>query len=161
MATNSKLVQVFSFLTLITNNIQTILQAICLYIYLCPYSQTEWFGTDNVMIQDVFTVSTDNGAQLEVQFYVSLPDIPLNSNATTNYVVPGGVLLELLGNRVDLLPSPFSLQCTNSLNQLLPYLLVTFVLGVLFALALFILAFIICKLYKCWNEKAHIIVSRK
>ena len=120
---------------------------------------------NNVVIQDGYPVSTGDGTQLEIHFYVSLPDLPKDPEGATDYVVPGEVLYEIVSNKSDIFNSILSAiapasNCQNS-KELLIYILATFITGVLFSMALLILGYLICKLSECCKDNAHKVTSRK
>ena len=125
----------------------------------------DWFNAENVVIQDGYPVSAGGGTQLEIHFYVSLPDLPKDPEGATDYVVPGEVLYEIVSNKSSVFNSILSAitpteNCQIS-KELLIYIPVTFVIGALFSLALSIVGYFTCKLLKCCKDKAHKITSNK
>ncbi|KAI6646533.1 hypothetical protein LOD99_12654 [Oopsacas minuta] len=127
-------------------------------------TQSDWFIPTNVVVQDVYQVITGSEAELEVHFYVSLPDLPKDPDGATDYVVPGEVLFEAVNNSgviKDILTAvtPISVitVCQND-NELLVYVPAAFIAGVLFCATLLILIFFLYKIYKacerqCSNKK--------
>ena len=124
------------------------------------YRQTDWFSGSNVMVQDVYQVSTGTVSQLEVNFFVSLPDVPKDPEGATDYVVPGEVLFQAVNNSDvinDILtvaiPPPVICNECKEFNDWYLYISAAFVTGFLLCMILVMIMFLLCKVYKASSTK--------
>lgn len=128
-------------------------------IYWYTNRQTDWFSASNVMVQDVYQVTTGTESQLEVNFFVSLPDVPKDPEGATDYVVPGEVLFQAVNNNdvindiLTVATSPaICNECQESKDWYL-YISAAFVVGFLLCVILVMFMFLFCKVHKASSAK--------
>ena len=123
------------------------------------YSRTDWFSASNVMVQDVYQVNTGTVSQLEVNFFVSLPDIPKDPEGATDYVVPGEVLFQVVNNSdaindiLTVATYPAVCNGCQEPNDWHLYISAASVVGFLLCVILVMFMFLFCKVYKPSSAK--------